>query len=124
MGINHKVFPKLHLSDLVLAEGKSVLSAMLFLNALRFFPVFKNVYDNDDVGSNEHVRASYKYLHSYSICSVKCQTFWDQKISARPCGNSTAVPEFLRQRRIGKFLAELGCESSLLQTLLLALTTS
>lgn len=30
--MNHKVVQNLHLSDLVLAEGKTVLSAILFLN--------------------------------------------------------------------------------------------
>lgn len=74
--MNHKVVQNLHLSDPVLAEGKSALSAMLFLNASGFFTLFKNVYDDDDViGNNKPVRASYKYFHSYSICSVKCQTF-------------------------------------------------
>lgn len=57
--MNQKVVQNLHLSDLVLAEGKCVLSAMLFLNASHFFPVFKNVYDDDDViGNNEPVRGS------------------------------------------------------------------
>lgn len=96
--MNHKVVHDLHLSDLVLAGRMSVLSAMLFLNASCFFPVFKNVYDDEVIGSNENLRASYKHLHSYSICSVKCQTFWDEKISAQPCRNSTAIPEFLRLR--------------------------
>lgn len=97
--MNHKVVHDLHLSDHVLAEGMSVLSAMLFLNASCFSPVLNNVYDdNDVVGSNKHLRASYKHLHSYFILSVKCQTFWDHKIPAQPRGNSTAIPEFLRQR--------------------------
>lgn len=56
--MNQKVVQNLHLSDLVLAEGKCVLSAMLFLNASHFFPVFKNVYDDDVIGNNEPVRGS------------------------------------------------------------------